>query len=235
MTFYNVPKNRKRVIVVGAMAAILSTALVGGTFAGLNASVEQEGHQIHGDAIFGLEFLEGSGLINANVSPNAEEQTFELRLKNGGNLPGTVAFKVIDGDKFEFSDAMLDETKVTIQFNESYGQIDTTLRDFLTTGYVGVGEGYVITPGTEMNVVIKFTPTKDATDWDSDDLGEFSNTFRTKFTLSASNSEGVSDLAAAAKANGTLVFDYRENKQVYAIPAADIETYAETGITGTAE
>jgi hypothetical protein len=232
MSIYTPQKNRKRLVATGVVASLAATAIVGGTFAGLTATAEQEGHSITGQATFGMEFLEGSGLINANVSPGESAQEFEITARNGGNLSGQLAFNVKDGASFEFSDAMLDQTMVSVWMNESYAyaNFDVTLREFLTNAFVST---QIVRGGEDYKIRIKVQPAGDASNWTAEDLGEFTQSFASVLTLSAVGAEGTSDLGEYAVANGTFLGEYNENKKFYSIPVEEVLPASENGVTDT--
>lgn len=229
---YDAPKSKPRAILALGLVAILGlTGGVGATYASLTKTTVQEGHSVTGEATFGMEFLDSSGVITANVSPGATVQDFVISARSVGNLTGQLGYKIDKADTFEFSDAMLDQTMVVVKMNESYGGFQVTLREFLDNAIVST---QLVRGGEDFKIDLQFRPvTGDvAADWSAEDLGVFTQAFASSLTLSAV-SNGTSDLVEYTKANGKLLWEYNENKKFYSIPAAELETASEKGISGT--
>ncbi len=229
---YDAPKSKPRAILALGLVAILGlTGGVGATYASLTKTTVQEGHSVTGEATFGMEFLDSSGVITANVSPGATVQDFVISARSRGNLTGQLGYSIDKADTFEFSDAMLDQTVVVVKMNESYGGFQVTLREFLDNAIVST---QLVRGGENFTINLQFRPvTGDAAAaWSAEDLGVFTQAFASSLTLSAV-SNGTSDLVQYAEANGELLWEYSDTKKFYSIPAAELQAASENGINGS--
>lgn len=228
---FEAPKHRKRGLLAMGLAVALAVTGMGATYASLTKTTVQEGHSVTGEATFGMEFLESSGIITADVSPGATAQDFVISARSRGNLTGQLAYSIDRPESFEFSDAMLDQTTVFVKMNESFGGFEVTLREFIDNAFVST---QLVRGGEDFTINLQFRPvTGDAAaDWSPEDLGVFTQTFASSLTLSAV-SNNTSDLVEYAKANGKLLWDYNASKQFYSIPASELTKASEEGIKDT--
>ncbi len=227
MSIYSTPKSRKRIVIVGATAAILSTALVGGGLASLTVETVREGSSLTAELRGGIEFDEGSGVIVKNVSPGQTAEEFIVTGTNVGNVPGHVMLSVDAFDTSKLSEGFLDNTKVQVVFDGiNYpGTQAITLRDFVTKGF-GAPR---VEPGANVKYSVVITPAATAEGFTAEDLGNFNDaTFNLKFTFSGIGDDGASDLSEYIAVHGESIATVGGN--IFALPNADIKTASETGV-----
>lgn len=222
---FNSTPNRRRRVLFGLVAACLSASVIGGSWAAVTAQVTQEGNSISYEATLDPQFVDGSGLINAELTPGTPNQKFVVTMTNNGTLAGQPTYWVHDVDLDKFSDAVLDETQVIVRrgVNDYGGYI--TLRTFLTSAFVSTNPNTFIKNGQEFTLHFEFVPPSDTSNWTQEDLGLFDQEFPSTLHLTLANN-GTSDLATYAKANGVGVYG-----DVYAIPVGDVEAAAAGELT----
>jgi len=174
----------------------------------------------------------GSGVINADVTPGESDQSFEFTITNEGRIAGQVAMYPLDGNVDDFSDAVLDNTRVRVIFggHQNHNREATvTLREFLTTAFVPGGANFTLTKDQTMPVRIIFTPPADISGFDADDLGTFSSTFTMGVMASATTGD-ISPLFAYATSEGKFI-GASDWEGLWTIPVSEVETAVESGLS----
>lgn len=220
------PKIRKR----GGFFALVALGLliiVGGSAvpANLTAKTIQENHKIGQNATFPGLVFKGDGLIDADVTPGAQVQTFPFEAVNEGSMPGKYVFTIEDGPELDVSDAAQDDTMVTLSFKASDNR-DTaarmTLRQFLNNAFMPKLDGahnFIAQPGKPVYASVTFEPVTNGANWTQEDLGKITAAFASSYTLVATDVNNHTNLDDYFPKHGVNVGNYYD---VWMIPVADL-------------